>query len=79
MLVPGVPLVAMILLSQEINGMILAAILVFMMLLVNDRRIMGRHVNGPVVNVIGGATVALLVALIGLLLFASVPGSPISR
>jgi NRAMP (natural resistance-associated macrophage protein)-like metal ion transporter len=78
-LVPGVPLVAMILLSQEINGLILAAILVFMMLLVNDRRIMGRHVNGPVVNVIGGATVALLVVLIGLLLFASIPGSPLAR
>ena len=78
-LIPGVPLVSMILLSQEINGLILAAILVFMMVLVNDRRIMGRYVNGVAVNVIGGATVALLVVLIGLLLASSVPGSPLAR
>src|SRR5215472_13202899 len=76
-LIPGVPLVSMILLSQEINGLILAAILVYMMLLVNDRRIMGRHVNGTVVNVIAWATVALLIGLIGLLLASSIPGSPL--
>jgi len=78
-LIPGVPLVSMILLSQEINGLILAVILLFMLVLVNDRRIMGRYVNGPVVNVIAGATVALLLVLIGLLLFSSIPGSPLSR
>jgi NRAMP (natural resistance-associated macrophage protein)-like metal ion transporter len=77
-LIPGVPLVSMILLSQEINGLILAAILVFMMVLVNDRRIMGRYVNGPAINVIAGATVALLIALILLLLAFSIPGTPLS-
>jgi NRAMP (natural resistance-associated macrophage protein)-like metal ion transporter len=77
-LIPGVPLVSMILVSQEINGLILSAILVFMMILINDRRIMGRYVNGPVVNVIAGATVALLVVLIGLLLAFTLPGSPLS-
>jgi NRAMP (natural resistance-associated macrophage protein)-like metal ion transporter len=77
-LIPGVPLVSMILLSQEINGLILAAILVFMMVLVNDRRIMGRYVNGPVINVIAGATVALLIVLILLLLAFSIPGTPLS-
>jgi Mn2+/Fe2+ NRAMP family transporter len=71
-LVPGVPLVSMILLSQEINGLILAAILIFMMILVNDRRIMGRYVNRRIMNSIGGATIALLVALIALLLASSV-------
>jgi Mn2+/Fe2+ NRAMP family transporter len=76
-LVPGVPLVPLILVSQEINGLILAAILVFMLVLVNDRRVMGRYVNGAVVNVIAGATVALLVGLITLLLLSSVPGSPL--
>jgi NRAMP (natural resistance-associated macrophage protein)-like metal ion transporter len=76
-LVPGVPLVSMILLSQEINGLILAAILVYMLILVNDRKIMGRYVNGRVINVIGGATVALLVVLIATLLLSAVPGFPI--
>jgi NRAMP (natural resistance-associated macrophage protein)-like metal ion transporter len=75
-LIPGVPLVSLILVSQEINGLILAAILIFMLVLVNDRRIMGRYVNGPVINVVAYATVALLVVLIGLLLAFTLPGSP---
>ena len=75
-LIPGVPLVSLILTSQEINGLILSAILVYMLVLVNDRRIMGRYVNGVAINVVGGATIALLIGLIALLLFASIPGSP---
>jgi len=77
-LIPGVPLVPMILLSQEINGLILAAILVYMLVLVNDRRVMGRYVNGLVANVIGGATVVLLICLTGFLLLSVVPGSPLA-
>jgi NRAMP (natural resistance-associated macrophage protein)-like metal ion transporter len=76
-LIPGVPLVSLILLSQEINGMILAVILVYMLVLVNDRRIMGHYVNGPLINVIAGATVVLLVSLVALFLFSVVPGSPL--
>jgi NRAMP (natural resistance-associated macrophage protein)-like metal ion transporter len=76
-LIPGVPLVSMILLSQEINGLILAVILLFMIVLVNDRRIMGRYVNGRLANIVSGATVVLLVTLIGLFLFSAIPGSPL--
>src|SRR5919199_2000161 len=76
-LVPGVPLVSMILLSQEINGLILAAILIYMLVLVNDRHVLGRYVNGRFANVVGGLTVALLVILSALLLFSVVPGSPL--
>ena len=64
-LLPGVPLVSMILFSQEINGLILSAILVYMIVLVNDRRVMGRYVNRPLANVVALATVMLLVGLIG--------------
>jgi NRAMP (natural resistance-associated macrophage protein)-like metal ion transporter len=78
-LIPGVPLVSMILLSQEINGLILAAILVYMIVLVNDRRIMGRYVNGRLANLVSGATIVLLVTLIALFLLSAVPGSPLGR
>jgi Mn2+/Fe2+ NRAMP family transporter len=78
-LLPGVPLVSMILLSQEINGLILAAILIYMIVLVNDRRIMGRYVNGRLANLISIATVALLVSLIALFLTSAVPGSPLHQ
>ena len=78
-LIPGVPLVPMILLSQEINGLILAAILVYMIVLVNDRRIMGRYVNDRLANLVSGATVVLLVTLIALFLISAVPGSPLAH
>jgi len=69
----------MILLSQDVNGLILPAILVYMLILVNDRRLMGRFVNGPVTNVVAGVTVAGLIVLTTLLLASSVPGSPLNR
>ncbi len=77
-LIPGVPLVRLILLSQVINGVILAAILVYMMILINEKRIMGRYINGPVINMIAGATVLLLIVLVALLVVSSLPGSPIT-
>ncbi len=77
-LIPGLPLVSLILLSQDANGLILPAILVFMLVLLNDRRIMGRYVNGRFANAIAGVTVAVLILLTALLLVASVPGSPLA-
>ena len=71
-LLPGVPLVRMILFSQEVNGLILPAILLYMMVLVNDRRVMGAHVNGPLANVVSWLTVGLLITLTALLIWASV-------
>ena len=76
-LIPGVPLVSLILFSQEVNGLILAAILLYMIVLVNDRRVMGRYVNRPLANVVAVVTVALLVGLIALFLISAVPGSPL--
>jgi len=45
---------------------------------VNDRRIMGRYVNGPVANLVAGLTVAGLIVLTVLFLFSSLPGTPFS-
>jgi NRAMP (natural resistance-associated macrophage protein)-like metal ion transporter len=77
-LIPGVPLVTMILLSQDVNGLILPAILVYMLVLINDRRLMGRYTNGRVANAIAGVTVAGLIVLTALLLSSSLPGSPLA-
>jgi NRAMP (natural resistance-associated macrophage protein)-like metal ion transporter len=77
-LIPGVPLVPMILLSQDVNGLILPAILVYMLILVNDRRLMGRFVNSRGANLIAGVTVAGLIVLSLLLLTSSLPGSPLA-
>lgn len=77
-LVPGLPLVTTILLSQDINGLILPAVLIYMLILVNDRRLMGRYVNGVVGNAIAGITAAALIGLTALLLLSSLPGTPLT-
>jgi Mn2+/Fe2+ NRAMP family transporter len=77
-LIPGVPLVGVILASQDVNGLILPVVLIYMLVLLNDRRVMGRYVNGPVANAIGGSTVVLLVLLTALLLVSAIPGSPLA-
>jgi NRAMP (natural resistance-associated macrophage protein)-like metal ion transporter len=62
-LIPGIPLIRISLISQVINGLLLPVILVCMMLLVNDKEIMGRHVNGRFSNAVGWSTVAVLAIL----------------
>ena len=42
-LLPDMPLITIMFYSQVINGAILPVILIFMLLLINDRRIMGVH------------------------------------
>jgi NRAMP (natural resistance-associated macrophage protein)-like metal ion transporter len=62
-LIPGLPLVFLLLLPNVVGGMLLPVILVLALKLVNDRRIMGRFVNSKLQNVIAGATTAVLITL----------------
>ena len=73
-LIPGAPLIAITLWSQVLNGMFLPVVLVCMILLVNDRRVMGEHVNRRFNNLVGWTTVAVLSALSLLLIAATVLG-----
>ncbi|MBM3258156.1 MAG: Nramp family divalent metal transporter [Candidatus Sericytochromatia bacterium] len=50
--IPGLPLLPLMLVAQDINGILLPVILVYMLRLVNDRRLMGVHVNGVVYNTV---------------------------
>ena len=45
LLVPRLPLVYVAVLSQVANGVVLPLVLIFMLLLTNDRELMGEHVN----------------------------------
>ncbi|HEX7584520.1 MAG TPA: Nramp family divalent metal transporter [Prolixibacteraceae bacterium] len=68
-LLPNAPLILISLWSQVINGMLLPVVLVCMILLVNNKKIMGEHVNKPINNIIGWAAIIILIALsAGLLL-----------
>jgi Mn2+/Fe2+ NRAMP family transporter len=61
-LIPGVNLIAVMLVSQVVNGMMLPFLLIFMMLIINDPRVMKNHTNGPVFNVLAWATIVVVIA-----------------
>jgi len=67
-LIPNAPLIQISLWTQVINGMLLPVVLVCMILLVNNKKIMGNYVNKPVNNIIGWSAVIILVGLSMLLL-----------
>jgi Mn2+/Fe2+ NRAMP family transporter len=62
-MLPGVPLIQVSILSQVINGVALPAVLIFMLLLINKKELMGRHTNSPLFNVIAWATTIVLIVL----------------
>ncbi len=62
-LLPGTPLIKISLWSQRLNGIMLPVVLVCMMLIINNKEIMGEHTNKKVMNVIGWATIGILIAL----------------
>jgi len=68
-LIPNAPLIAISLWTQVINGMLLPVVLVCMILLVNNKKIMGKYVNKPINNIIGwGAVIVLIILSLVLLL-----------
>jgi Mn2+/Fe2+ NRAMP family transporter len=73
-LIPKISLVFIMLLAQEINGFLLPVVLVFMIILVNSKRIMGQYVNSRAYNVIAVSTTIALVALTVILLVTSITG-----
>ncbi len=62
-LLPGIPLFSVMYVSQVVNGVVLPAILIFMLLLVNNKKLMGEHVNGKVYNIVTWFTIAVLCLL----------------
>jgi len=71
-LIPGAPLILLMILSSLLNGLLLPIVLLFALSLVNNRRIMGKYINPKGYNYISWATVVVLVALSVTLLFMSV-------
>ena len=79
LLVPEGDLVGVIVGSQNLQGILLPIVLVFVVLLVNDRRLMGGHANRRLGNVLAwgavGVVVALNAALLGTALLGALGGS----
>ncbi len=73
-LVPHVPLVRLAVLSQVLNGLLLPFVLVFMLILVNRRSLMGTLVNGRTYNIVAWSLTGLTIVLTVVLLVGQVFG-----
>ena len=71
-LYPNFPLIPIMYFSQVINGMVLPFILIFMLLLINDKKLMGDHTNGPLFNVITWVTTIVMIGFTLLLLIQTI-------
>jgi Mn2+/Fe2+ NRAMP family transporter len=71
-LIPGLPIIQVLVILQNLNAAMLPIILVFIILLVNNRRLMGRRVNGIFFNIISWATVILITVLVALLMVSTI-------
>jgi Mn2+/Fe2+ NRAMP family transporter len=74
LLMPAFPLVHIMVLSQVVNGAVLPFVLIFMLLLTNDRELMGDHVNSRGFNVIAWITVGAMIVLTLALVITQVGG-----
>jgi NRAMP (natural resistance-associated macrophage protein)-like metal ion transporter len=74
-LLPIQSLVKTMMASQTLNGVLLPVILIVMLRLINEKRLMGRWVNGRAFNVLAWAMVAVLILLTLILIVVSLfPG-----
>jgi NRAMP (natural resistance-associated macrophage protein)-like metal ion transporter len=66
-LFPNAPLILISLWSQVLNGMFLPVVLICMIVIVNNKKIMGKYVNKPINNIIGVTTISILIILTAML------------
>ncbi|MGH9968178.1 MAG: Nramp family divalent metal transporter [Pyrinomonadaceae bacterium] len=62
-IIPNLPLIRVMLVTQVINGLLLPIILFAILRLVNDRELMGKHVNGRLYNIGAWATTLVVTSL----------------
>jgi Mn2+/Fe2+ NRAMP family transporter len=62
-LIPGLPLVKIAVFSQVVNGIVLPFVLIFMLLLINKKDLMGEYVNTRLFNWVAWATTVIMIGL----------------
>src|SRR5438067_1591295 len=73
-LIPRFPLFRVMVLSQVANGILLPFVLIFVLLLVNDKELMGSYVNSKWYNVVSWTTVGVMIALTIAMVIAQLRG-----
>jgi len=71
-LIPGLPLFSVLFLCSALNGILLPVILIFVLILVNDKTIMGKYTNTRIFNFVALITTVVLIVLTLLLLITSI-------
>jgi Mn2+/Fe2+ NRAMP family transporter len=74
-LIPHLPLIPLILLSQVANGVLLPFVLFFMLRLINRKDLMGEHTNSLLANLIAWGTSILMVVLTVAMIYTTVTGA----
>lgn len=71
-LIPDIPLVFLMVLSSVINGLLLPIVLIYTLLLVNKRDLMGEYINPKGYNYISWGTIIVIIFLTVFLLISTV-------
>jgi Mn2+/Fe2+ NRAMP family transporter len=71
-LMPKAPLLPIIFWSQVVSGMLMPVVIIAMLRLINNRELMGQHVNGALFNFVAWATAVGLIAATGLYLVVTI-------
>jgi Mn2+/Fe2+ NRAMP family transporter len=74
LMIPSERLVNIVLWSQVLNGVVLPFVLVFMLLLINKKELMGEYTNTRLFNVIAWSTTAIVIVLSVAWVYASMGG-----
>ena len=62
-LIPNLPLIKISIFSQVVNGIAIPPVLIFMLLLVNKKELMGEFVNSRIYNLIAWVTTVAMTVL----------------
>jgi Mn2+/Fe2+ NRAMP family transporter len=73
-LIPGLPYIKIAVFSQVVNGAVLPGVLIFMLLLINKKELMGEYANKTTFNIIAWATTAIMIVLTLLYVYGLIRG-----
>ena len=74
LVLPDAQLINVAILSQVLNGVLLPAIIILMLLLINRQDLMGNHKNSPLWNLIAWGTSFVVIAMTLVMLWGMIPG-----
>jgi NRAMP (natural resistance-associated macrophage protein)-like metal ion transporter len=73
-LIPGLPLIKIAVFSQVVNGAVLPFVLIFMLLLINKKELMGEFVNKRTFNIIAWSTTVIMIGLTVVYVYGQIRG-----